>query len=294
MSVKIAFVILQYMAYKDTIECVESIRNTIDTDEYAIIIVDNCSPDDSCRRIQEVLLFDKRIAVISNDMNYGFAKGNNIGYQYAKYHYNPEYIVMCNNDVVFFMKGLYSVLVEKYKAFHYYVLGPMIISKDGSFTTNPICFSDTYAKSGEIQREININRIKVFLCRLHIFSLIKKIGLKTTSKDNIKNRSQKYLMDQKNVRLHGSFLVFSDDYIKKFDGLDDRTFMYGEELFLQMNVIVAGGTLLYTPAYVVFHKEDASTDIKIGKSNKKALFVYSNNIISEEKYLDALSHEIIK
>ena len=61
--------------------------------------------------------------------------------------------------------------------------------------------------------------------------------------------------DLLNVRLHGAFLVFSKSYIRNFDGLDDSTFMYGEEMFLQMHVLKAGRQLLYTPEYIVYHKE---------------------------------------
>ena len=41
----------------------------------------------------------KEIDVLINDENLGFAKGNNVAYQYSKLKYNPDFIVTMNNDV---------------------------------------------------------------------------------------------------------------------------------------------------------------------------------------------------
>ena len=39
---KIVFVILHYLAEEETYKSVESIKSKIDTDDYMIVIVDNC------------------------------------------------------------------------------------------------------------------------------------------------------------------------------------------------------------------------------------------------------------
>ena len=51
----IVFVILHYTAINMTISSVASIRRYIDTGNYKIIIVDNCSPDDSWRELNVIL-----------------------------------------------------------------------------------------------------------------------------------------------------------------------------------------------------------------------------------------------
>jgi hypothetical protein len=40
------------------------------------------------------------VRIISNDKNYGFAGGNNIGIRYALDHHSPDYIFLLNNDTV--------------------------------------------------------------------------------------------------------------------------------------------------------------------------------------------------
>jgi len=42
----------------------------------------------------------RRLRIIENDKNYGFAEGNNIGIRYALRDLNPNYILLLNNDTV--------------------------------------------------------------------------------------------------------------------------------------------------------------------------------------------------
>lgn len=43
---------------------------------------------------------NRRLLVIKNDKNYGFAEGNNIGIRYALKYLNPDYALLLNNDTV--------------------------------------------------------------------------------------------------------------------------------------------------------------------------------------------------
>jgi GT2 family glycosyltransferase len=42
----------------------------------------------------------KKLTLIKNDVNYGFAEGNNIAIRYAQKSHDPEYILLLNNDTV--------------------------------------------------------------------------------------------------------------------------------------------------------------------------------------------------
>jgi len=46
------------------------------------------------------LTSNKKLILIKNDKNYGFAEGNNIGIKYSINNLNPDYILLLNNDVV--------------------------------------------------------------------------------------------------------------------------------------------------------------------------------------------------
>jgi len=43
---------------------------------------------------------NRKLILIKNDKNYGFAEGNNIGIKYAYKHLDPDYIFLLNNDTV--------------------------------------------------------------------------------------------------------------------------------------------------------------------------------------------------
>jgi GT2 family glycosyltransferase len=43
---------------------------------------------------------DKKLILIKNDKNYGFAEGNNVGIRYSLKTLNPQYILLLNNDTV--------------------------------------------------------------------------------------------------------------------------------------------------------------------------------------------------
>ena len=57
------------------------------------------------------LASSKKMVIIGNEKNYGFAEGNNIGMEYALRALNPDYILLLNNDTVVESKFL-SELVE--------------------------------------------------------------------------------------------------------------------------------------------------------------------------------------
>lgn len=109
---KVCIVILNYKKYQDTIECLESIYNSI-YDNYNVVVCDNNSPNES----EKVILNwkeknkDKPFKYIQTKSNLGFAGGNNIGIRYALSK-GADYIWLLNNDTVIEEYTLYN-LVKK-------------------------------------------------------------------------------------------------------------------------------------------------------------------------------------
>lgn len=285
--VDIAFVILQYKASEETIACVDSIRRHIDTENYSIIIVDNASPDDSYKIISDAFAKSSDIVLLHTDSNLGFANGNNVGFQYAVKNLKPEFIVMLNNDIILFQDGLYARLKEKFDTYRFAVMGPMIISKDGSYTSNPTSFSNTYRSKEATTKLIKKANAKLLMERLRLLNFASKIYHSNSSGSS--SDTSRFLDDAQNVCLHGSFLVFSSVYQASFPlGLDGRTFMYDEESLLHLHILQAGLSSLYSSCYAVYHKEDASTNQTFKGNHKKNIFVLENNIKSKHQYLEVL------
>ena len=89
-----------------------------------------------------------------------------------------------------------------------------------------------------------------------------------------------HLKEQLGVKLHGSAMVFSQDYIAKYEGLYPHTFMYSEEAFIYFIAKRDNLTTLYHPDLKIFHNEDQSTEMQFGKSMRKRRFYYKNYVAS--------------
>lgn len=96
---KVLFLILNYKTYKETITLTKNLYNAGLKDKY-VLIVDNSSPNESYFELTKELSGLDNIEVIASDINGGYAKGNNYGLKYAK-KYNPQYVCIINNDVIF-------------------------------------------------------------------------------------------------------------------------------------------------------------------------------------------------
>lgn len=127
---RVTCIVLNWNAWSDTIECVESLLRSSFRD-FQIIVVDNGSRDASlaflerwaegeylprlARTVPKPIPFVSfpslsaaidappslaPLIFIRNDVNLGYAGGNNVGIRYAQHHLAPEYIWILNNDTV--------------------------------------------------------------------------------------------------------------------------------------------------------------------------------------------------
>jgi len=283
-NMKAAFVILHYLAEKDTIECVQSILKNLCNNNYEIIIVDNYSDNGSLERLKECFQNGQNIHFIELESNVGFAKGNNAGYLYAKKFLKIEFIILINNDILVKQKDFLLMIFRKYRENKFDILGPDIISTMSGRHQNPI------ARKGLTETEITetidrtksrlrLNKIGYLGLKFKVFGFIKKV-LNYKPKMNANDCFDKEI---ENVPLHGCCLIFSPNYIKKYNGLYSKTFMYAEEYILYYIAAQEKLKIVYWPEILIFHKEDAATNAYLKKGIKKRTFMYENSIDSYNK-----------
>lgn len=92
---KVVIIILNWNRKKDTIECLESIKQ-ITYPNYEILLVDNGSTDGSVEYFREHY---PDIEIIVNKNNIGYAEGNNVGIRKAMGN-GVDYVLILNNDTV--------------------------------------------------------------------------------------------------------------------------------------------------------------------------------------------------
>ena len=128
----LVFVILHYNVYKETINCINSIKSKIDTSKFHIVVVDNFSPNNSGKLLENKYKNDDKVSVILNKSNIGFAKGNNVGIDYARQILNPKFICCLNNDTLLEQDDFFININKEYDKSNAAIIGPKIVLKDNS------------------------------------------------------------------------------------------------------------------------------------------------------------------
>ena len=127
---QVVICVLNWYSWRDTLDCLESLQQ-LSYPNFLTIVVDNGSMDDSVKKIKtwaevnleggtfveytrgealnggvncsedalECLPSTKRLVLIRNELNLGFAGGNNVAIHYALHRRHPaDYIFLLNND----------------------------------------------------------------------------------------------------------------------------------------------------------------------------------------------------
>ena len=94
---KVIIIVLNWNGLDDTLECLESLIN-INYSNYEILVVDNGSDLNEYNILLKKYI--DKIHFIRNNKNYFFSEGNNIGIRYVIKKFNPDYVMLLNNDVI--------------------------------------------------------------------------------------------------------------------------------------------------------------------------------------------------
>lgn len=272
-----AFVILHYGDAAITMEAIASMRSLERGGrKVSVIVVDNASPNGTGVQVKKQIESLPDFYYIHNEENLGFARGNNVGFKYAKNELKADFIILMNNDAVIESAEFFALVEQDYSSEKFAVLGPSI--------RTPV---------GKEQNPLRLKMLRGFRLKLTVaylwtdllasFLFISPMISCLLKKFPRKQTRQK-LSAMNNVELHGSFLIFSPEYIEKFDGLDDRTFMYCEEEFLFARCMFNNLKMRFNPAICILHNEVESRKGGILQQRKKRLFRVRNCLRSLKIY----------
>ncbi|MFR4286063.1 MAG: glycosyltransferase family 2 protein [Enterococcus italicus] len=281
-------VVLHYNLTDFTIKCVESLKN-LNYKNLNIIIVDNCSSNESGTLLDEKYKSDNNIHVILSKENLGFAKGNNLGYRYALQFLNPDFIVFSNNDVVIKQINFFNRVVDIYQEKKFAVLGPDVYNPLTNIHQSPL-FENR--KIDQTYVYLRRRRLKQKLIKSKLLEYLPIVDFTLNNIIQRKKSSSRLKKTQiEDACLHGSFLIFSKIYLEKFpDGLYDGTFMYGEEDILLFFCQYYHMKIVYDPRIQIFHYEEQSSKNTYRK-NKEHL---SYKLSEMEKSLNMLEKLVQK
>lgn len=294
---KFGFVILHYKTYDVTKNCVDSILALEDSGDVFAAVVDNASGNGSAEALQKRYEGNANVRVIFRKDNDGFSRGNNCGYGFLKKEFDPDIIIIANNDVVFddalFLRKLKSIYEEE----RFFVLGPDVINPYTHEHQSPIR-RRAYTLE-QISADIEKNKEKLkrlsFICTLKSVKnalLPKKLDAALKKKIHSNARELEYSERHENVCLFGACQIFSREFISREDKpYFPETRFYYEEDILAERCAANGYKTVYRPDVSVLHMENASTRAANAGLKAHMEFKYQNLISAGEIYRNFLTRE---
>ncbi|MBS7635672.1 glycosyltransferase family 2 protein [Candidatus Bathyarchaeota archaeon] len=193
---------------------------------------------------------NKKVILIKNKKNYGFAGGNNIGIKFALNFLKPEYILLLNNDTVVSENLLKELVKTAENDRKIGIVGPKIYFYDYKGRSDVISFT------GE--------------------DLIpwKGTGQRYGSGEMDDGRWDKPMeLD----RIEGSCMLIRKDVFERVGFFDEIYFCYYEETDFCIRAKRVGFKIKYCPTARIWHKVAASTGGR--ESPKRIYFLTRNRII---------------
>ncbi|MEA2113639.1 MAG: glycosyltransferase family 2 protein, partial [Patescibacteria group bacterium] len=207
--------------------CLNSIQKNIGDFKYEIIVVDSQSEDDTRELIEEKF---PEVKIIYFIKNVGYAKIVNAGIKAAK----GNYILILNADILMLKKAVSRMAEFMESHFRVGVIGPQLLT----FSNEPqnSCFS--FPNFGALLAR------RTFLGKL-------KWGKKKLNRFLMKNEN---LSVPKNVDwVQGSAMFVRQNAIKKVGLLDERFFMYFEDMDWCRRFWQNGYSVVYLPTAQMSH-----------------------------------------
>lgn len=172
-------IILNYNGWKDTIECLESLKCI--QEDYKIVLIDNKSTDNSIDKLEKWIQNQKELSsnliFIKSSENNGYAAGNNIGIKYVESQEDAEFIWILNNhtlikaDILENLLNCYKNLENENIA----LLGSKILNED--FSIQSIGYLNSKYTEDEIKSKSSIEVEHISGCSIFFRAdKIKEIG----------------------------------------------------------------------------------------------------------------------
>ena len=210
-------IILNYQSYQDTIKYVECLQKQ-ENINLNILIVDNCSPNKSFDILKKEFLEISNVDVIISERNGGYAYGNNFGLHYLEKK-PADFVLISNNDIEITDTLLLSKMTQEYKK----LANPAFIA--------PVMYSNGFLSEYSAWRIPTLKDDIIESLRVTSFMFKSRIKYKITDGDlNI------MAVDC----LPGSFFLSKKEIFYKIDLMDEKTFLYGEEVILAQKVKTLG------------------------------------------------------
>ena len=263
MKLKLGAVVLNYNDSSTTRKLIELLNN-LDTIE-KIVIVDNCSTDNSFRDLQ--ICKNEKTDVIQTDRNGGYGYGNNYGITYLNNLYHPMYILILNPDVEIENKVI-GRMIEVFSSDNdIAVVAPFMLNRNGK-------------KEPGTAWHIPSKYEYIFSAGLLIGHFLKPSYYKDLD----------VLTDRDFLEVDciaGSLLMVNTSLMIEYGMYDENIFLFGEETSLGCKLKKAGLKTILLLNEKFLHLHGVSVNKSIGSELKKRKMLLNSRKYVLRQYLNA-------
>ena len=233
--------------------------------------MDNGSEKESFERISSTVSDNHYISLIRIEKNQGYSKGNNIGIKYAIEKFGSKYVLIMNSDIVVPDQGVINNLLTRLKDYensHVVAIMPLIWNI-GKYPHEP-------------NKQIQIRKIENYLDTLLCNSpIMKRICTRRFNNYIYKEQMPFDKLIHAQV-LSGAFLIIRTDFLLDIGLLDERTFLFHEEIILGKRMDQLGVSGLLDPSQLVHHLVGASFN---HTDNNFSGYRYAHKTLSQYYYI---------
>lgn len=208
-------------------DCLTSIFNKKWKHKIKVMVVDNCSYDESALMVKNNF---PQVEIVESDKNLGFTGGNNLGLKNLK----STYTLLLNSDTRV-TDGALDNLISFMETSDYGIASCKLVDGEGKF-------------------QPNAGLLPTFLPMFFWLSGIDDILGKIFSINSYQERKIDYYNKDREVGwVSGTAMIIKDIVLKKIGFLDENIFMYGEDVEYCLRASKAGVKVGYTNQAEVVH-----------------------------------------
>ena len=260
----ITVIIVTYQAQRYISSCLDSLLKQTN-ESFHIVIVDNNSSDTTKMLIGGYLKNNSKIHLIENKINLGYARANNIGIRYALKILKTDYVLLLNQDTIV-ENGVLDKLLHWSDKKGTAALGPKILIKKN--------------------KRIWWIGSKVF----KITDLFKTPRLALSYQIDKEKEDSFFREKPAEVEaIVGCAVYLPKEIIENVGYLDEKFFMYGEDLDYSLRIRKKGYKMFVVPEAIVYHdvhleKEALSIESDINKTLRRYYLHFLGSLIVLHKH----------
>ncbi len=233
---KVGVVIVNYNTKDLTLDCLDSILKKRWKSKLEVVLVDNNSTDGSISAVSKKY---PELKIIKSNKNLGFAGGNNLGIDELLKN-DIDYVLLINSDTKVLDKSL-DILVDFAEKNKYQISSCKLLNPDLTFQPN----------AGDLPTPL-----PVFLWVSGLDDIFRKVLLLPS----FQQRYAKYYKKQRSVGwVSGSVMLIKRDVLEKIGLLDEKIFMYAEDVDYCWRAYNAGFKIGWTDKAEIIHIGGASS-----------------------------------